>query len=162
MDIYVSYFYNVRFLPTNAIPLSTAKWDPAWFHENQASSHVFVDKRGVTLGLRCRHLVLDESRWNKLLADGCECQPNCPQPKDGTCRFMQEYLDQLHYYYPNGPLELLESLEKTADIWRQYGEEPFIVLLVHEAPSVSCSERIVLQNWFKEYGMILPEWKKGL
>lgn len=33
MKIYTSYFYMVRFMKPYMIPLSTAKFDPAWFHK---------------------------------------------------------------------------------------------------------------------------------
>ena len=33
MKIYTSYFYQIRFFKPNMIPLSTAKYDPSWFHK---------------------------------------------------------------------------------------------------------------------------------
>ena len=53
MKIYISYFYQLRFFPRNAIPLSTAVYDPAWFHDGtRDQKHKFKDKRGVINGLR--------------------------------------------------------------------------------------------------------------
>lgn len=32
MKILISYFYQIRFFKPNMIPLSTAAFDPKWFH----------------------------------------------------------------------------------------------------------------------------------
>lgn len=32
MKFYISYFYAVRFMKPNTVALSTAMWDPKWFH----------------------------------------------------------------------------------------------------------------------------------
>ena len=52
MKIYTSYFYKIRFFKPNMIPISTAMWDPKWYHANQKQDHWFVDKNGVINGLR--------------------------------------------------------------------------------------------------------------
>ena len=38
------------------------------------------------------------------------------------------------------------------------GEEPEIVLLVHEAPNNPCSERWPLFEWFKKHGIDAKEY----
>ena len=35
MKIMTSYFYAIRFFKPNMIPISTAKWDPKWYHQNK-------------------------------------------------------------------------------------------------------------------------------
>ena len=52
MNIYVSYFYNIRFFPENLLPVSTAAWDPKWFHNFGKPNVVFKDKRNVVNGVR--------------------------------------------------------------------------------------------------------------
>ena len=52
MKVYTSYFYKIRFFKPNMIPISTAIWDPKWYHQNQGSDHWFIDKNGVINGLR--------------------------------------------------------------------------------------------------------------
>ena len=42
-----SYFYQIRNFKPNMIPLSTALWDPKWFHKNKGHSFQFKDKNGV-------------------------------------------------------------------------------------------------------------------
>ena len=64
MKIYISYFYQIRNFPKTLIPLSTAHWDPKWYH--QKNNKVFLDKRGVLNGLR-----IDE------LSPGKECDGLC-------------------------------------------------------------------------------------
>ena len=39
-------------------------------------------------------------------------------------------------------------------------EIPTMILIVHEVPSNPCSERIVIQKWFKDNGIIIKEFKK--
>ena len=52
MKIMTSYFYQIRFMKQNYIPLSTAIWDPKWFHQNKGQDFQFKDKNGVWNGLR--------------------------------------------------------------------------------------------------------------
>ena len=61
MAIYISYFYNVRFLKPDQVPVSTAVWDPKWFHDFKGQSHKFFDKRGVLNGLRAESLHPDHT-----------------------------------------------------------------------------------------------------
>ena len=42
MNIYISYFYNIRFFPKNLIPISTAMWDPKWYHNFKSDDTVFI------------------------------------------------------------------------------------------------------------------------
>ena len=49
MKIMTSYFYQIRFFKPYMIPLSTAKWDPKWFHRNQGQNYQFKDKNGEWL-----------------------------------------------------------------------------------------------------------------
>ena len=61
MKIKISYFYHVRNLKQYQIPVSTAVWDPKWFHENTGNNkHIFIDKRGVVNGVRLLRLFLIE------------------------------------------------------------------------------------------------------
>ena len=50
MKLAISYFYQIRFFKPYMIPVSTAHWDPAWYHDWAGAAHVFVDKRGVING----------------------------------------------------------------------------------------------------------------
>lgn len=163
MKIYVSYFYQLRFFPQYAIPLSTAAWDPKWFHDFKGHSHVFIDKRGVLNGLRFDNLILEDSRWSQLENNNQECQKDCPHPKDGSCAFMKTYREQLDEKYPQ-ITGFFQELEEISQHYKKefpaVKEEPIIILLVHEKPTIPCSERVVLQRWFRDNGYELPEWSK--
>ena len=82
MKIYISYFYNIRFLKPYQIPLSTAIWDPKWFHNGLGNNEVFLDKNGVLNGLR-----LEELNPGSCNACGCPCKIKNYQ----DCIFLKSY-----------------------------------------------------------------------
>ena len=50
MQIMTSYFYQVRFMKPNMIPLSTALSDPQWFHKGTYDKTIqFKDKNSFNL-----------------------------------------------------------------------------------------------------------------
>ena len=60
---------------------------------------------------------------------------------------------------------LLSEFQRTAKEVRMVTHfigEPKIVLLVYEAVTNPCSERIVLIDYFKKHGMELKEYKKPI
>ena len=87
MTIYTSYFYMVRFFPENLIPISTAVWDPKWFHDNKDQSYQFKDKRGVINGIRA-----------SIFAPGPDlggyCSPSCGM-EPSSCQVLLRYGLQL-------------------------------------------------------------------
>lgn len=147
MKFYVSYFYNIRFFPKNLIPVSTAVYDPKWYHMNQDNSTIYVDKRGVINGVRCKGL--SPYKVNSPCKD-CDKRGAV----EGTCSFLKEYkayLDSLDFSAVKNVLEHeTAKLRKDCDI----------CLIVHEAPDNPCSERLPLMQWFKENGIELEEWTK--
>lgn len=151
MRIYTSYFYQIRFFTPNMIPLSTAMWDPKWYHENQSQSHVYKDKRGILNGMRCLSLVPGPH------CSG-DCRGDCANPSPNTCDFLKHYreqLDQINFQ------EFLKELKMLADSTAQImniHEDMIICLIVHEAPSNQCSERVVIQEWFKDNNFPINEW----
>lgn len=144
MKFYISYFYAVRFMKPQTIPLSTAVWDPFWFYKHQ-QGNVYVDKNGVMNGLRATPFV-------PIYHGGCE---GCDKTNQSTCKFMQEYRKQLKALDFNDMMKRFESI--AARVY-QGAEEPEIVLLVHEAPNNPCSERWVLFDWFKEHNIEIQEY----
>lgn len=146
MKFYISYFYNIRFFPENLVPVSTAKWDPDWYHNSKGNSHIYLDKRRVINGVRCNGL-------SPYKIDNNSCN-GCDKTKYDTCNFLKDYkkfLDSLNFNVVKGVLEHeVSKLRKDADI----------CLIVHEAPNNPCSERGALVQWFKENGVDLEEWHK--
>lgn len=153
MKIYISYFYQIRFMKPYQIPLSTAQWQPKWY-----GTKPYLDKNGVMNGLCARPFVFPMEQYQKLIDNHTECGKNCGQTI--PCNFMRmyrEYLDSLNF------TEIYDRCDRLAANVRQklrFEEEPEIILMVHEAKSCKCAERPVLQDWFKANGIELNEWEK--
>lgn len=151
MTIYTSYFYQVRFFPPNLIPISTAVWDPKWFHNNQGQNHQFKDKRGVINGIRAPIFAPSPDL-------GGYCGPSCGMEPE-SCQFLLRYavqLSQLNFEEVKARFESLRSriLENEPSL----GDVNF-ALIVHEAPTNKCSERVPIQQWFAAHGMRVQEWR---
>ena len=141
MDFYITYFYNVRFLPRNALPLSTAIYNPKWFTPH-------VDARGVINGVRYSAFVPGKNCQDKCHGrEGCNKEPS-------TCDFLQAYREQIFSLDFNKVTSHIERMAASMNV-----EDPIAVLLVYEKPDNPCSERTVLQEWFKANGSELKEFK---
>lgn len=168
IKIWITYFYQVRNLPENIIPFSTAMLDPKWFHKFEGPSKVFVDDRGVINGLRIPQLVYPKDSYNGA------CHKDCPlkssveyqlkqnklnnEWEDFGCQFMNTYFKHL---WNNVDFDdLIEYFETVLEKYKEltHIDDLEIALLVHEAPSCPCAERPVLIRWFKEFGYDLEEW----
>lgn len=154
MKIYTSYFYMIRHFPKSLIPVSTAKWDPKWYHDGQDQKHIFIDKRGIYNGIR-----LEE------LSPGVECEGmcsgNCMVKDTKSCLFLRTYKRQL---YRLNFKETVERLEEIARVVKRFGVdngevEYDIALIFHEAPNNPCSERGAVQEWFRNRGVEVVEWR---
>ena len=156
MKVYTSYFYQIRFFKPNQIPMSTAVWDPKWFHEFKGQDHVWKDKNGVWNGLRLE--ILNPDNCCSLPAECTECQR---KGNPETCSFIKDYSNGLHTKVNFS--ELLEIMNQTAEYIQQlegFSEEPEIMLIVHEASNEPCSERGSIQQLFLEHGIECTEWKR--
>lgn len=155
MKIMTSYFYQIRFMKQNYIPLSTAVWDPKWFHQNKGQNFQFKDKNGVWNGLRA-----------EIFMPGKECEGLCRgrevcnaySPK--TCAFLKAYGRQLDKLDFNEILNRFQKLGEQIQKVEGFSEEPVYVLIVHEAYDNPCSERWVIQDWFKDNGYEIKEFNK--
>lgn len=146
MKFYVSYFYAVRFMKPNTVPLSTAHFDPKWFY-NGKQGNVYKDKRGVMNGLRAIPFVPAKD-WGCRGADCCSDTPD-------KCYFLTQYRKQLAELDFD---DMMRRFQIIADKVVKNGEEPEIVLLVHEAPDNKCSERWALLDWFKSHNIEAQEY----
>jgi hypothetical protein len=154
LKIFTSYFYQVRFFQKNDIPLSTAMWDPKWYHANKGQNYQFLDKRGVLNGLRAEPFVPGIS------CDGlCHGSTMCISDPH-ICGFLREYSRQLQSLDINDIIARMEVLAKRVQQVNGYIGEPHICLLFHEAPNNPCSERVPVQKWFQDNGIPICEWKK--
>lgn len=152
MKIWTSYFYMVRFFKPWMIPLSTAVWDPKWFHEFKGQDYIWKDKNNVWNGLRLEILNPKECH-----AGGCPCSEKNYQ----KCRFLKEYREGLQERINFDELmNYLRRISERAQELDGFSEEPEIMLLVHESPDNPCSERIPIQELFTSHGIEVKEWKQ--
>ena len=155
MKFKISYFYHVRNLTPNQVPVSTAMFDPKWFHNFKGNNHIFVDKRGMINGLRIFTLAPDET-----CNGSCHGRDKCLMMPD-SCDFLRQYRYQLFKLDFEKVIETLEQnvkyiLEKNPKYDGK--EEPECILMVYETPSNPCSERVALQEWFVFNGRVLEEF----
>ena len=148
--IYISYFYKIRFFKNNMIPVSTAIWDPKWFHNNGTSADIFIDENGIYNGIRCMEL----SPY-KLTEHSCNKECNQFAPNCSFIKAYKEYIYSLDFQKTYGYLCGLSN--KLRDM-KKLNYEPSICLMVHEKPDNPCSERSVLMDWFKDNGIEIEEF----
>lgn len=148
MQIFLSYFYTVRFFKPYMIPFSTAMWDPKWYHAGQDQNYVFTDKKGVINGMRAVPLVPDKH------CDGlCRGPDLCQDNKDPEkCRFLKAYSQQLEAIPVHNFVGALETISKRLLEVTHIQKDPVAVILVHEAPDNPCSERWPLLKWLNDSG----------
>lgn len=155
MKIMTSYFYQIRFMKPNYIPLSTAIWDPKWFHQGKNQSFQWKDKNGVWNGLRA-----------EIFMPGKECEGLCRGPETcnafspKTCSFLQVYRQQLDKLDFDEVLKRFENISNQIQQREQFKEEPICVLIVHETYSNPCSERWVIKDWFNAHGYDIKEFNQ--
>lgn len=156
MKLFISYFYQIRYFKPYQIPMSTATYDPKWFHDNTTDQyHIFIDKNGVYNGFRIGDFAPDDSC--KGLCSGIN---NCKLRTPWNCDFLTRYRNQLSKIDFN---KLMTNLEQFADKIKEinkFDHEIELILIVYEAPDNHCSERESIQTWFKSYGYDLKEWRK--
>lgn len=156
MKISITYFYNVRFLKENQIPVSTAKWDPLWFHNGTHNPYeCFIDKNNVVNGIKEETLCLPSKIYDALDE---QCSRDCPYAdKVPNCKFMLAYLKYLKTIDFNYVMSELERIAREVKQITHYKGEPEIVLLVHEKPDCKCAERPCLIEYFASHNIELKE-----
>lgn len=142
MKLFTSYFYQVRFFKPWQIPLSTAMWDPHWFHDNTFDqSHKFIDKNGVLNGCRCKELVPNDNCNGLCHGKPCDFMPE-------SCKFLKTYRKQIFSLDKNEYLNKLHQFSIKAIKLLNLSRSPELMFIVYESPSNTCSERTVLQSFF--------------
>lgn len=146
MRIYTSYFYQIRFFPPNLIPLSTAIFDPKWYHKPEER---YYDKRGVLNGMRAEPFIPGPQ-----LLGLCTGRKNCDgKPQD--CDFLKGYYQQLQ------TLSFQEIMQRFKNLEKQIGKSCDFALIFYETPTNPCSERVMVQKWFREKGYEITEWERN-
>lgn len=154
MKIVISYFYQIRHFKPNMIPLSTAVFDPKWYHNFEGYDRVWLDKNKIINGLRCKPLVPGES-----CKDLCKGTDNCEEQNPLECLFLKNYRNQLEQIDFRDLIAKFERASSKIQEAYNIEDEPIIVLIVYETPDNKCSERQILIDWFKFNGYNLEELK---
>lgn len=146
MKIYTSYFAQLRKFPPNLVGLSTAVWNPRWRPMGKdARGVICVDCPPFKPGHSCSGL----------------CNGKCEPKHPDDCEFLKVYktqLDKLNIH------SIQESLGKLAtQIARDEGLQDIdFAFLVYETPWNPCSERVAIQQYFKEHGIKCEEWNSDI
>lgn len=161
MRIFISYFNKIKKMDERCLPLSTAMWDPKWYHDSKGKDYVYYDKRGILVGCRCEPLVLPFNEWQELQSKHVECTKDCKQ-KPFECEFMKKYLEHLRKIDFNDFINCCEKLCETVRKTFNTNIDYDVILMVHERPAIKCAERPMLKQWFKENGRELEEWENDI
>lgn len=146
MKLYTSYFAQLRKFPQNLVGLSTAHWNPKWRPMGK-------DKRGV-ICVDCPPF--KPGRECNGLCEG-KCDPKHPQ----DCAFLKTYKAQLDKISLTSIREHLEKLAAQIALDEGFEDVDF-AFLVYETPSNPCSERVPIQQWFKEHNIECEEWQPNI
>lgn len=141
MQIYTSYFYQIRNFKPYMIPVSTALSDPFWYRPPHGE--YYIDKRGVINGLR----------YEPLIVQGyCQHQCPCEEKNVNKCIWLQEYRKLLSALDINIITKAFKHCQDFVAKKLDLQQEPIIVLIVYETPQNLCSERAALQDFFTIHG----------
>ena len=132
MQIYTSYFYQIRNFTPNMIPVSTALSDPVWYRPPEGKEY-YIDKRGIVCGLRYKPLIVQSYGQSS-----CPCEERNP----ANCDCMREYKQLLYYL-----VDKERTLKAFEHCLKKFNADT-IVLIVYETPTNPCSERVALQEFF--------------
>lgn len=148
MKIRTSYFYQIRHFKRNMIPISTAVWDPQWYHNFTGDySHLFYDRRNILNGLRLES-VIEQGRQSNHGSEICPCE----NKNYNTCSFLCNYRKNLENIDFNKMITDMQKLANDYQKKEQIEEEIILVLIVYEVPTNPCSERKPLQDYFTAHG----------
>ena len=147
MKYFISYFAQLKKFTKDYIPLSTAHWDPKWFHDNKGPMHYWIDNRGVLMGLRLLELSPNID---------CECV-TCKDHDPSKCNFVKDYYEAINKLDFDKLIQKLETINQEAHKLIDHEGDFNLVLMVYETPTNPCSERSALIRLFKEHGIELEE-----
>lgn len=145
MKLYTSYFAQLRNFPPNLVGLSTAIWNPKWLNPGRdKNGAIWLDIPPLKPGKEC---------------DGL-CNGKCAPKHPNDCDFLKVYHKQLDKIDFKKFIEHLETLAKTIQLGENLEEVNF-AFLVYEKYDNPCSERKIIQQWFRDNGIEIEEWHKA-
>lgn len=150
MKLMISYFYQIRNFSKNMLPMSTAMYDPAWYHAGLGPDHLYLDKRGILNGLRLKPVIVQGTTVHT-----CPCETKDPT----NCLAMKEYRQKLEEIdFDKMMRGITQFAEEYKDMYK-IEDEMIMVLIVYETPTNPCSERSMLKDYFKSKGYELEEFQ---
>lgn len=154
MKLRTSYFYQIRNFKRNMIPVSTAIWDPKWYHDFSGDyNYIFKDKRGIINGLRIIPII----ECGKA-AQSCKGPEQCSYVSAApACPFLKSYAENLDLLSINILMNAFNYLASEYQARTHINDEIIIVLIVYETPKNLCSERNILINYFNKNGIECKE-----
>ena len=136
------------------VPLSTAIYDPAWFHKNKGPQYQWKDKNGVWNGLRAEPFAP-----GPMCSGLCHGREGCSKIGQGQCDFLRIYRNQLNQLDFDNIMHRIENICTAVQKKEQFIEDPIAILIFHEAYDNPCSERWPVQEWFSDHGYDIKEFK---
>lgn len=170
INFYISYFYQIRNMASNMLPISTAMYDPTWFHNGKGVGYRYLDKNNVINGVRMNELCMEAYKYEFLIKANADCKTVCSEnsqsyyeKEKSWCPFMASYATCIREKNPDFQkfITFCEDYLRLLNHKFNFGLDT-IIFIVHEPPSRNCGERPVLQQWFEENGYELKEWSKDL
>ena len=144
MKIYTSYFAQMRNFPLNLIGLSTALYNPKWLQKGKSQNNIiWLDIPPLKPGKEC---------------DGL-CNGKCINKHPESCAFLKTYRAQLDKLDFNEIINKIEVIARKVKEGEGF-EDVDIAILVYEKFDNPCSERVIIQQWFKDNRMEIEEWHK--
>ena len=144
MKIYTSYFAQMRNFPLNLIGLSTALYNPKWLQKGKSQNNIiWLDIPPLKPGKEC---------------DGL-CDGKCENKHPESCAFLKTYRAQLDKLDFNEIINKIEVIARKVKEGEGF-EDVDIAILVYEKFDNPCSERVIIQQWFKDNGVKIEEWHK--
>lgn len=143
MEIYTSYWANVRKFPPNLVGLNTTIWSPKWRPLGE-------DKRGV--------LVIDCPPFKPGPQCAGLCNGKCSIKDPDHCQFLETYYCQLEDIDLENFFNNLNRISKQLKEDKGFDDVDF-AFIVYEAPNNPCSERNAIQRWGAWTGLEIKEWK---
>ena len=154
MILRTSYFYQIRNFSRNMIPVSTAQFDPKWYHAFTGDyNYLFKDKRGIVNGLRMLPII----ECGKAASSCGGPESCCYTPAVPACPFLESYRANLEQLNINTLIDDFNYLASAYQAHEHIDDEITIVLIVYETPKNPCSERAALHDYFNSKGVECKE-----
>lgn len=144
MKIYTSYWAQVRNFPTNLVGLNTTVWPPknvVWGKNKRGV--ICIDCPPFKPGIEC---------------DGL-CNGKCNPKHPSDCDFLAAYRKQLNKLDCRLIISKMRNLAERIENDEGLKDVDF-AFIVYEKWDNECSERWIIQDWFRENGVEIEEWKK--